>query len=231
MQTYTFQRKGSDVRPSGSLPYAMEIYELQPVSEGIAPRWLNLELVERVPVNDNQVTLDGMELRLCGRRTASGQVRSGEYHLSPGTLVEVWRDANGLFVCARAADVDSVRLGQGARDATLRAALQEREQRLCAQAAAFNAALAIPFKWVPGVSEDDRERPDGASKRGETVDRVVHILLRESLHDGRLIRKTGDFLCRRSQRLGSGHGPGPRPEKGAQVTCKECLAFAKRWRS
>jgi hypothetical protein len=158
----------------------MEIYELQPVLGGVAPKWLNLERVERVPVHDNQVViLDGMVLRLCGRRTASGEGRHREYHLPPRTLVEVWRDANGVFVCARAADVDSVRLGQAARDAALQAALQEREQRLRAQAAAFNADLAIPLRWVSSVAGGDREQPDAVPERGRSSGRVVHILLRE----------------------------------------------------
>lgn len=213
------------------LPSAMEIYELQLVSGTVPPNWLNLEHIARVAFSDNQVTPDGMVLRLRGERTASGQVRNEEPHISPGTLVEVWRDATGLFVCARAADVDNVRLAQAARDAATHAARQEQENRLRAQAAAFNAGLAIPFKWLPGVAGDDRAQPGATTEQGRSGDRDVHILLREGLRDGRLIRKAGDFLCRRSSDLGSGKLLAARPEEAAKVTCKECLTFAKRWRS
>jgi len=153
-----FLRTSVDVRPGGSAAatYAMDFFELQLVSGSVVPRWLNVEHVERVPVSDNQVTLDGTVLRLCGRRIANGQVQNGECHIAPGTLVEVWRDANGLFVCARAEDVDSVLLAQAARDAAVQAALQEQERRLRALAADYNTDPQIPLSWV---ARRNRGRP------------------------------------------------------------------------
>lgn len=112
----------------------MDIYQLQLVSTGVDPRWFIEGHRVRVPVEGNQVNLDGKQLEVYGCRTASGRVRTGPVGLTSGTVVEVWRDVTGLFVCARADEVDRVRAAKAARKAEKQAVLKARKEDLCVRA-------------------------------------------------------------------------------------------------
>lgn len=209
----------------------MEIYQLHLVSTGVHPRWLIEGHRVRVPVEGNQVNLDGKLLEVYGCRTGSGRVRTGPVGLVSGTVVEVWRDANGLFVCARADEVDRARAAQVAREEAAQVASCERERTLRAQAHAFNASLPIPLKWVPGAIEDELGHPEGISdEEGAYPASIVHVLLEEGFRDGRLMRNAGDLLCMRLRRDGGEHFPVRKEETYIQVSCKACLTAAKRWR-
>ncbi len=209
----------------------MDIYQLHLVSTGVGPQWLIEGHRVRVPVEGNHVNLDGKQFEVYGCRTASGRVRTAPLGLASGTLVEVWCDANGMLVCARADEVDRVRATQVAREEATQVASRVREQNLRAQAHAFNANLRIPLKWVPGAIEYAPGHPQGISDVEEGCPtNVVHVLLEQGFRDGRLMRSAGDLLCMRSRRDGGEHFPLRKEEKYIQVSCKACLTAAQRWR-
>jgi hypothetical protein len=180
-----------------------------------------------VAVDGNQVTLDGERLEIINSLQSSGEAEAPQ--LPKGTWLEVWRLPSGVFVGAKAEDVDGAREAKAARDEAVHDARHGHEERLRIQARAFNASLQIPARWVPGVIADS----SGSHLRVTAHDLQecdIHVLLKQEIRDGRLIRKPADLLCRRSVGLGSGHRLTVRPIDGAKVTCKECLALAKRWR-
>lgn len=210
----------------------MDIYQLHLVTPGVDPRWLVEGPRARGAVEGNQVSVDGRQLEVCGCRTATGAVRRAAVGLTSGTLVEVWRDANGLFLCARAEEVDIVRASRVAREAADEATLRAREEKRRVRAQAFNASLAVPFRWVPAVINDESgslEEISGDEARRSTND--VHVLLEQDFRDGRLLRSAGDLLCMRSRRGEGQHLQVRKAEAYAEVSCKECLAVVNRWRS
>ena len=210
----------------------MDIYQLHLVSTGVDPRWLIEGHRVRVPVEGNHVNLDGKQFEVYGCRTASGRVRTAPLGLASGTLVEVWCDINGLFMCARANEVDRVRAAKVAREAAEQAALREHEEGLRFRAQAFNASLAIPFRWVPGAIDGESSPLHGTpSDEGKRLANDVHVLLEQGFRDGRLMRSAGDFLCMRSRRIDGEHLQVRKVEAYVEVSCKECLTVAKRWRS
>jgi len=210
----------------------MDIYQLHLVSAGVDPLWLIEGHRVRVPVEGNHVNLDGKQLEVYGCRTASGRVRRGPIGLASGTLVEVWCDINGLFMCARADDVDRVRAAKAAREAAEQASLRAREEDLRVRAQASNDSLAIPFRWVPGAIDGESSLLHGTqSDEGQRLANDVHILLKQGFRDGRLVRSAGDFLCIRSRRMDGTNLKVRKAEMYVEVSCKECLTLAKRWRS
>lgn len=106
------------------------------------------------------------------------------------------------------------------------------------EARAFNASLNIPVQWVPGIKDVLSGLSANSWGDGRNAATVEHILLQEDLHDGRLQRKEGDFLCT------SAHGnngknwswqkesvwiDSEQQEVRPKVTCKACLKIAERW--
>ena len=210
----------------------MDIYQLHLVSTGVDPQWLIEGRRVRVPVEGNQESLDAKPLEVYGCSTASGRVRTGPVGLVSGTVVEVWRDANGLFVCARADEVDRVRAAQVAREEAARVALRAREEDLRVRAQAFNDGLAIPFRWVPGTIESASPYLHGTpGDDGQRSASDVHVLLEQDFRDRRLVRSADDLLCKRSRRIVGEHLKVRKAEAYAEVSCRECLTVAKRRRS
>lgn len=66
---------------------------------------------------------------------------------------------------------------------------------------------------------------------GQRLADDVHISLKQGLRDGRLVRSAGDLLCKRSRRIAGVHLKVIKAEAYAEVSCRECLTVAKRWRS
>ncbi len=172
------------------------------------------------------VSVEGVPLRLRGDAPA------------PGEAVRVWITSAGYFVCATLSEIE--REAQAQREAQALEAQQQREQlnALRADAEAFNARIALPVRWDVGIKDvlsglSERSWGDGRSKAT-----VEHIYLLEPLLDGRLTRLAGDFLCTAAagtngkrwstkvvERCHDGEGTPYQPK----VTCKACLALAKRW--
>lgn len=126
---------------------------------------------------------------------------------------------------------------------------QEQERRLLArkieaklrkeEADAFNADLNVPVGWVPGQKDVISGLTPDSMGNGSYAGSVVHILLSADLHQGRLYRKAGWFLCSRCEEDNGKQWSGT-PELGwhdcngqwyrPKVNCKGCLQIAKRWR-
>lgn len=205
----------------------MDIYQLRLVST-VAPKWLDVEHSGRLAVHDNQVTLDGERLEIICCLQQSGGAEAPK--LATGAWLEVWQLSSGVFVGAKAEDVDDARAAKSAREEAVQDARRENEERLLNQARAFNASLQIPARWVPGVIADASGNHSRVTAH-DLDECDIHVLLKQAMHDGRLIRKPADLLCRRSVGSGGGHRLKVTAMEGAKVTCKECLALAKRWRS
>lgn len=197
----------------------MDIYQLRPVS-AVDPGWLTIEHRGRATVENNQVTLEGERLEIVGLH---GSSRAEAVTLGSGTLLEVWHHSNGVYIGAKAEDVDAAR---AARDEVAKIALHEREERLRIEALAFNANLTIPARWIPSVLVDDSGVHFEVTAR-DMRDRDIHVLLREAIHTGRLVRAAGDLLCKR--RSGGKHLPAQALYEDTRVSCTACLLAAKRW--
>lgn len=111
-----------------------------------------------------------------------------------------------------------------------RVALHESEKRLRTQALTFNASLAIPVRWVPGIVAED-SRNTSKVPAHDVRDRDVHVVLKQAIRDGRMIRAAGDLLCKRLRRTGGELRFAQGLDEYARVSCTACLTLAKRWQS
>ena len=204
----------------------MDIYQLHLISTA-NPRWLSIEHRGRVAVDDNQVTLDGERLEIVGVQRSR---RRQAVTVASGTLLEVWQHSNGMFVGAKAEDVDDARAAKAAREEAARVALRESEERLRTQALTFNASLAIPVRWVPGIVADASGIRLAVTTH-EVLDHAVHVLLRQPLCHGRLRRAAGDLLCKSLGRADGKHLSAQGLDEHVVVTCPACITTAKRWES
>lgn len=205
----------------------MDIYQLRLVST-VDPEWLTVEHRGRVAVDGNQVTLDGERLEIISSLQSSGEAEAPQ--LPKGTSLEVWQLPSGVFVGAKAEDVDGAREAKAARDEAVHDARHGHEDRLRIQARAFNTSLQIPARWVPGVIADS----SGSHLRVTAHDLHecdIHVLLKQAIRDGRLIRAAGDFLCQRLRRKDGGDMSAQRLDEYTRVTCQACLTAAKRWQN
>lgn len=172
------------------------------------------------------VTVDGVMLRLRGEAPA------------PGTAVQVWLNASGFFVCATLEEIE--REAQARRNAEAAEAEQRRQDlnAMRADAESFNARIALPVKWDVGIKDVLSGLSENSWGDGRSKATVEHIYLLEVLEAGRLTRREGDFLCTPAsgtngkrwsskvvERCHDGEGRPYQP----RVTCKACLALAKRW--
>ncbi|MDD2765971.1 MAG: hypothetical protein PHE83_18570 [Opitutaceae bacterium] len=153
-----------------------------------------------------------------------------------GTAVRVWLE--GDFVCATLEEInrDIVERAQVAairHDAYRR---QRNDARLDAEH--YNAGLRLPVLWVPGQIDSLGGLSEAADGDGAIRASVVHILLLADLHDERLERRAGNFLCTTAnghdgQRDSGnsecyrvdGDGRNFRPK----VSCQDCLRLSRRW--
>lgn len=99
-------------------------------------------------------------------------MRFADETLPAGTLVRVWFAGNDL-TCAGVSEFEREIHEIRAREETWRKT--------------FNATLALPVRWDVGIK-------DAHSGRNKAT--ANHIRLCETLHEGRLQRQAGDFLCR-----------------------------------
>lgn len=117
---------------------------------------------------------------------------------------------------------------------------REEERRRNAEAAAFNAQFQLPVAWTPGIKDVLSGLSEKSAGDGWNARTVVHMFLKGDLHEGRLRRQAGDFLC-----TGAGGSNGKQwsaqPEQTwkdsegsmvqAKVTCQSCLRLAERWKA
>lgn len=207
----------------------MDIYRLSMESQFIDPRWLSRGHTGRYPIENNGVIIAGERLTIRGKQIQAGwKLEFEPTQLVDGTVVEVWTDSGGFFVCALAADVDREKAERSAKAAAEEA---ERSRRLAerqAAAIAFNAALPVPVKWTPGIKDVLSGLTENSNGTGTNARTVVHICLEEVLTDGRFTREAGDFLCT-SASGSNGKQWSSQKRENSQVTCKTCLKLVQRW--
>jgi len=194
----------------------------------LSPQWFNASRYGR---HDSIVAQDGT-VSVFGE-TLAFETES----LPPGTLVRVWLNSRGFFVCATMADIEK----QEKQD--LEKAYTETEKRrrhlndLRAEAEAFNARIGLPVRWDVGIKDVLSGLSPNSWGDGRNRATVEHVYLLEPLVEGRLKREKGDFLCSASSRSNGkrwstvvdraydGDGNLYQPK----ITCKACLRLVKKW--
>ena len=204
----------------------MKTFQLRTVSTFIDPGWLRsmgAGPAEAVVAADGTVAVRGEQLAFRDRAQAP----------HPGTELRVW--VGRWIECATA---EEWRQAQRERE---EAAQREREQHRLqeearqARARAFNARLALPARWEPGIKDVLSGLSERSSGNGCSRATVVHVLLREPLQAGRLVRQAGDFLCTSAagdngKRWSGDAGLGlDGHDRAAAVSCKACLRLAASW--
>ena len=157
--------------------------------------------------------------------------------LAAGTAVRVWLDGAGHFVCATRDEIE--RQAQAWQEAEAFKASERRKRldEMRADAEVFNARIALPLRWDVGIKDVLSGLSETSWGDGRCKATVEHIYLLEDLQAGRLKRHEGDFLCtsgsgtngkRYSTTVVRGEDGDGNPFQ-PKVTCKACLAQAKRW--
>ena len=85
------------------------------------------------------------------------------------------------------------------------------------------ALKKLPFKWEGRIKEVLSGLTENSDGTGHKKNTVIHIRLLEDFQRGRLVRKSGEYLC--TQKKVSNWGDGGIYEK-EEVTCKTCLKRA-----
>lgn len=147
----------------------------------------------------------------------------------PGTSVIVWLGADGHFRFCR-------RDEQEAHDRWLAQAEQQREidrrallERQAEEDEAFNASLGIPVPWEVAIKDVLSGLSETSMGNGANKSTVQHVRLKADLADGRLVRRSGDFLCTGPAGSNGKRWSGEGFTSRAAVTCKACLKVAKRF--
>jgi hypothetical protein len=204
----------------------MKTFQLRTSSSFIDPGWLRsmgAGPAEAVVAADGTVAVRGEQLVFRDRAQAP----------QPGTELCVW--VSRWIECATA---EEWRQAQRERE---EAALREREHQRRqeearqARAQAFNARIDLPVRWEPGIKDVLSGLSARSSGNGCSRATVVHVLLREPLQAGRLVRQAGDFLCTTAagdngKRWSGDPGLGlDGHDHAAAVSCKACLRLAAPW--
>ncbi|RAL20833.1 hypothetical protein [Thermoflavimicrobium daqui] len=101
------------------------------------------------------------------------------------------------------------------------------------EAMSFNESLNVPVRWKRAHRIGRMKRKVWAD--GYRSNSTEHVLLMEDLHDGRLKRKAGQFLCGTRITNKNAHlilnmgGDDEERSKRIKVDCPKCLEVAKRW--
>lgn len=95
----------------------------------------------------------------------------------------------------------------------------------------YNAELNIPVSWIPEIKHVISGLTENSACNGQYKKTVYHIMLLDSLSDGRLKRNAGDFLCTsKSGTNGSFYELRDSIRYKHKITCKACLRIAKKWK-
>lgn len=196
----------------------MQIYRLKGPGM-IDPRWINSIPYGRkykTSFSSEKINFEGEYL-----------VPKNPIPLPEGEEIYVW--ITDHFYCCSVAEYDQRELDRKAK--AEREQMEQEERRLKIKKAdhEFNKSLNIPFKWITGIKPvlsglSAKSWGDGANRRT-----VTHILVKEDIKFGRLVRSKNDFLCTKD----AGKFSDLREEGGEnidgeeclpKVTCKQCLA-------
>lgn len=155
--------------------------------------------------------------------------RRGETPYPDGTRVRVWCSRD--LVCESLQEIE-LRRQERARQAEMEARQDfARRSRRRLEAYQFNRGLNVPVKWKPEIKHVIGGLTVNSSGNGQTRRSVWHIYLLEDLEEGRLKRSKHSFLCTQQEGCHFGEliDPHSMINNHIKVTCKSCLAIAKRW--
>ena len=187
----------------------------------------------RVRVGKHRTTVEDE-----GRLVVEGVgMRLQSVSLAVGTEVMLWLSAEGYFVCAT---LDEIAKADEERKAAMGLEDEARRMRLNVwrrNSEKFNAAIKLPVAWEVGIKDVLSGLGQNSVGDGRSRATVEHVYLREPLSCGRLVRKTGDFLCSTSQTANGKRWSGTIVERSydgdgepyqPRVTCKACITIAER---
>ena len=166
---------------------------------------------------NNGVDVSGWRLDFDGDGYADGtpvRVFAGTYH----------------FFCRSLEDIEHECQKRERRQESSRQQDAEERQRDQDDSLAFNAALNISVVWFPEIKPVLSGLTENSMGNGTNRRTVVHVVLKEAVHDGRLHRELGQPLC--SKDLGSFEDLTYWHKEVVimKVTCKTCLKIAARWK-
>jgi len=155
---------------------------------------------------------------------------------APGSVVKVWYAAGNFRAATMKAWAQASAIHRE-RERAEHASRETAHRQLREEAEAFNSALPVPVRWVPGLKDAIHGAPSSLAGVGTARRPVVHVLLQQDLDAGRLHRKSGDLLCDPSRSRWTAARTGT-PEAiavdaegrqyHAKVTCKTCLEMVAR---
>jgi hypothetical protein len=196
----------------------------------IDPRWFNQMRSgthEALVIDSQSVNVDGQLLRLAD---------PGEIQLDPS------RKAFVILTSYFYLETEDERQERQRKATEMEAQRQEEIHRVLNryrdEAATFNATLHIPVAWKVGIKDVLSGLLERSMGNGRNAATVEHIWLQEDLHEGRLQRKKGDFLCTSasgsngkqwSAQTEKTHFDGDGKSYLPKVTCQACLKIAQRW--
>lgn len=146
------------------------------------------------------------------------------------------------YVIAESLEKRAMRLEQARQDELARAEKRKEIERqklrdLQERAGLENGKLHIPVRWTSGQKRVLSGLSRNSSGTGENARTVNHVLLLETLTDGKFERSAGAFLCTSASgsngqdwtehRHSSDYGVDGKYV--SRITCKQCLKLAARW--
>lgn len=161
-----------------------------------------------------------------------------------GTEVIVLTAGKFLIAEPKAQYQERVRAEREAQQLAVNQAAREREkeriersQRWESEAAESNAALNIPVRWTSGLKTVLSGLSSRSNGSGDSARSVAHVLLLESIEEGKFVRRAGSFLCTaaggRDGQAWTGklhsHSAGVAGPYVSRITCRACLKIAQRW--
>jgi len=195
----------------------------------LSPFWLNEVRIGQHTVcvtEDRTVTIKGETLRFRGDAPL------------PGTMVEVWLNGAGFFVCATPGEIQRDAQARSQSEAEASAYRHAVRNAARIDAETFNSRIMLPVNWGVGIKDTLSGLSENSWGDGRNRATVEHIYLFDALEIGKLKRKAGDFLCtsasnsngkRWSGIVAEHHVDSDGNQYQPKVTCKACLARAQRY--
>jgi hypothetical protein len=158
-----------------------------------------------------------------------------EEALPPGTWVEVSCPRN--FECVSRAEQQAKQAAWEKQREVEREAERDKKNARRDTALALNSSLTIGVPWEPDIKDVLSGLSFNSSGNGYNKATVQHIRLLAELETGRIKRKKGDFLCTAASGSNGKNWANGEPVRFADgdgnsylapITCKQCLALAKR---
>lgn len=200
-----------------------------------SPRWFSAGQTEHVGrvLDDGTVDAEGNKLYLLDGTLPS----AGTEVMVTTECMYLVAEPTAEFHALQAREESERKAQQEAWQAQREREYRERQIRYQQGAEEENGKLHIPVRWTSGLKTVLSGLSQNSAGTGDNARSVIHILLLESLSDGRFHRSANTFLCTSAggtngkawtERLHN-HSVGVNGPYVSKVTCKQCLKLAQRW--